>query len=336
MKQTMKILATIFTTLILLNVTAYSPYIWASQSTVNMEDVRVNEEAIYLYVTCTSTPFGAFWGSNVIFQLMLQPGPLDLTKYESLSSAKYVMAKIDTKHVINMYLSFDPESSNHEQNAQEVSEELLQTFNHTMLEQSIKSGPDYNSETNTIDFFYRCESLPLDLEPVIAFLRHKPTEGFGKLINENFLSLYLPGNAASGISHLKYTWTRTDGSWILTVGGSVSEKFSPTEKTIDLNKLINNNESIMGTTDKSFIKVRLFPTKKYTMSVLDIFPPGYNQTDDWVYEWLLSESVENIVITIKTDVVTEGIDSIIYVVIIVVIASIVIGGGIAYKRKKTK
>ena len=290
------------------------------------KDMQVKEE-IELKIGCFILPPEEYWCRNIEFRISI-PELLNLSKYEHLVSMEYRMIKQGEKALINLNLTF--EGNVLTGFADNVSREILQAFNHTMLHTIYKSGPINN--TSAIHFLYQFGSLPYSVETVLDFLKHKPETGFAKLINENFLSIYIPGNATKGIVYLAYDWKR-GSSWHLTVESSLNVPYSPGRKTVDLNELIGN-EHLITPTNQGVIRVYIWNwtlgARKYIFRVLHITPLGYVQKrskESITYEWVLNDSIQNVIVILQTERIPQHRNnSIIYgmVIAIVVIVSVVV------------
>lgn len=299
------------------------------------KSMQVKEE-IELEIGYFILPPEEYWGTNVRFRISI-PELLNLPKYEHLVSMEYRMIRQGGKALMNLNLTFRGNVLTGI--ADNVSKEILQAFNHTMLHTIYKSGPINN--TSVIHFLYQFGSLPYSVETVLDFLKHKPETGFAKLINENFLSIYIPGNATKGIVYLAYDWKR-GSSWHLTVESSLNVPYSPSKKTVDLNELIGNEEPI--TTTRGLIKVYVWNwtlgTRKYVFRVLHVSPSNYHikkNKESITYEWILEDSIQNVIVDLEANKISafHQTNPIVYLMITTILTLVIIGVIIIRHRNKS-
>lgn len=278
------------------------------------------------------------WGPNVEFKLFTPKLP-DLSKYERLISTEYRMFYKDkSKASTSMFLNLNFESHVSDEVVNNVSREILQIFNHTMLETLYKSGPIYKN--TTVGFLYTFGTLPYSMETVLNFLRYKPDSGFGKLINEDFPSMYIPGNATTGMVYLAYQWEKGQG-WHLIVESSLNTLWSPGKKIVNLNELLRNEKSINATNGmiKVFIWNWTLGKYNYIFRISSVSPSGYiekKNQNSITYGWTVNDSIQNVIIYLETAKTPKPRNNlIIYATVIAVGVTIAIIIIVYTKLKKT-
>ena len=287
------------------------------------KDMQVKEE-IELEIGYFILPPEEYWGTNVRFKISV-PELLNLSsKYEHLMSLEYEMIKRGKNALMNLNLTFG--RSNLIDVAETVSRDILKIFNHTTLQIIHKSGPI--EKISTTEFLYQFGEFPYSLETVLSFLRYKPKTGFGELIDEDFLSAYIPGNATKGIVYLAYTWTKGLG-WYLTIESSINMQYSPGQKIVNLNELIKNEKPIT-TSNQGVIRVFIWNwtlgARKYIFRVLHITPLGYVQKrskESITYEWVFNDSIQNVVVILQTERIPQHRNnSVIYGIVITIVVTV--------------
>jgi len=280
--------------------------VWPSTIT-RAEDKNIVDQEIELYVKYFILPTEEYWGCNVRFKVFIPEMP-NLSKYENLISLELRMVEYRShgKERLFLNLTFGIPPTD----AEKVVEEVLKLFNYTTLSKIHESGPV--SETNVTNFLYIFGDLPCSVETVQDFLQYKPETGFGKLINKNFLSIYIPGNATKGITYLAYNWKKGFG-WYLTIESSLNGRWSPGEKVVSLNEFIGNEEPINA--NHGLIRVSIWNWTlgkyKYVMKPLSITPNGYivkKEEESVTYEWRLDDfiQIQNVIIHLETSKISKS------------------------------
>jgi hypothetical protein len=297
--------------------------VWLSTIT-RAEDENIVNQEIEVEVGYFILPTEEYWGCNVRFKVFIPEMP-NLSKYENLMSLELRMVEYRNNGKERLFLNLTFEGS--PTDAEKVVGEVLKLFNYTTLSKIYESGPV--SKTNVTDFLYIFGDLPCSVETVQNFLQYKPVSGFGTLINKNFLSIYIPGNATKGITYLAYNWEKGLG-WYLTIESSLNGQWSPGEKIVSLNELIGNEETIGA--NHGLIRVFIWNWTlgkyKYIMKPLSITPNGYTvekEEESVTYEWRLDDftQIQNVVIHLETSKIPKTQSNLITYLIAIVVGVII-------------
>jgi len=202
--------------------------------------------------------------------------------------------------------------------ANDIINEFFRAYNYQELTLLWKSQGVYQSQIVVHKSF---GYLPLNKEQVLAFLKFRPVEGFGVLI-ESLLDKYVPGNETTGLT-VSYWLQRTKSfQWDLKVTGITSSllPWYPHNYpvTIDVNELLNDNLSRIQSSQNqqvliSIEKHRTLQLTKglttYNTTIESIQPKGYTISPSYYssgvgvkYEILPKE---NIIINISIDSSTQ-------------------------------
>jgi hypothetical protein len=234
--------------------------------------------------------------------------------------------------------------------ANDIANEFLKVFGYNL--NSIHQHHEINSSTNTIKVVQQFGYLDYSMYGISPFLKYRPTDGFGKLI-DNFLPLYVPGSDVIGLIDLYYNVialkNESTFSWGFTIGGYTSRIFSgESTETINLNELIGNSMPIVASTPESEINIEIEKTQSmridgsivtYTLNVSNITPDGYTIAHKSSIEQIkykdLTNSLDNVIVTVGiSEVKSPNIDwTLIGVVVCVCIAIL---ATVLYFRKKSK
>jgi len=140
---------------------------------------------------------------------------------------------------------------------------------------------------------------PYSKEEVSAFLKYKPTNGFGKLI-DGLISKYVPGDSRTGLS-TSY-WLKKIGSnfyWTLKVSAVTSEVLAwdvqGHSESININELLNNNKPLIEKPSENQRVIILIQKKTtfqlsrglttYIIEIQRIQPEGYTIADSEFSNW---------------------------------------------------
>jgi hypothetical protein len=311
-----------------------------------------SQETIHLNVS-----FGLFPGEdhlviNTGFWFINVPsGPpinTSLQAFQHFSYSEYYIFKYGEQYLVNLFCYYSQNIG--KGSADEVTKELLKAFNHTSLKALAQSS---QSDNNTVTFRYQYGYLPNSISTIKNFLKYKPEAGFGKLLNDNFLRSYVPGDSNTGvIAYYNLTKVGSEFRWDLYLCGSTSvclrkfengnwgETAELGERILDLNQILNNSGPIVAI-GQSIIRVdvsnRTEKTKKYFISIEEILPNDYTtypQQDSITYIWSLSsnKNLENIRIKINVGIANYETNSQLTVKMIVIGAILaVITAAVIYK-----
>ncbi len=175
---------------------------------------------------------------------------------------------------------------------EQICDKFLTLFQKSNLEQiSIVRTTDRNTnDTKVIDDY---GFFQLNLTSIQEFLTYKPTEGFGILVNQDFLSRLLSidpntglGDSNAGLTDLTYPVKRADSGfdWGFSIGYSTSTVLKPGYEEISLNDLLCNSQPIELSSQKnSTIRMEMETNltvhdRIYHLTLDDLSPP-YDSRD---------------------------------------------------------
>lgn len=244
---------------------------------------KVVNEKLELTSSYGVFPWATIWGTHVHFIITMKSNPLNLT-VPGLLSVEYTMFGQDKKFYTNLLMNFNQSVDLLEirNMSKKVSRKILEVFNHTQLRTLYRSWPhDFNNKTKTFEIFYQYGYLPYNIKTALEFLKFKPNEGFGELIDENFLRVYIPGNITSG-AFFEYKYKCKEKLLILEVQANVDEiveefgrhntPFKGGKRTVDLQKLLRKTPK--GITEESVIELKVwnYTREGYIMKILELQP----------------------------------------------------------------
>ncbi|MDI6826842.1 MAG: hypothetical protein QMD36_06735 [Candidatus Aenigmarchaeota archaeon] len=227
-----------------------------------------------------------------------------------------------------------------------ICEKLLEVFELPLG--IIESSHRINNVTGTIETYRKLQYAPYDMTITEKLLRHKPSEGFGRLITSNFLRKYVPGDATSGIEIIwgigKRNKNADDFYWRLMLTCASSTPFEVNKEIeINLNELLVNVEPVQIHENSKILleveKKREFRTGTYSLNIVDISPAGYIEEDRGatiLITYLPPLQVENIILKLRISRGTDFDWTSPVIAGAIIIAAIVCTAFLVKKKKSTR
>ena len=211
---------------------------------------------------------------------------------------EYALTPEVDKFFLSFNIFFEPSISNETADlyADDIVQELLKIFDRQDMEllwenQGIQESKMWVHRS----FGYK----PYSKEEVSAFLKYKPTNGFGRFI-DGLISKYVPGDSTTKL-YTSYSLKKTgsDFYWTLKVTATTSKLLAwdvqGYSESININELLNNNEPLIEiSSDNQRIIIliqnsRTFQLSRglttYNINIQRIQPEGYTITDSKFENW---------------------------------------------------
>jgi len=286
-----------------------------------------SKETMYIAVFFATNPGELDLIKNVylVFE-NLTVGPPVNTSLEAFNKG-FVEVEYDlTPEVNRFFLSFniffEPSVENETANlySNDIIQEFMKVFGHQGLELLWENQGIQESKV----WFHRSFGYkPYTKEEVVAFLKYKPVDGFGKFI-DGLISKYVPGDSITKLSS-SYSLKRIGAGfyWTLKITATTSEVLpwdvQGRSESISINELLNNCKPLIEEPFENqriiilIQKERTFQLSKgfttYKIDIQKIRPEGYIITDSEFSNWPNTTEIkyeplvptENIIIDVLLD-----------------------------------
>jgi hypothetical protein len=265
------------------------------------------------------------WNENLWFDINNTGGiPLNTSLPafdEHFQSADYQMVQYQSwdNYVMMLTVSYDAMDINLAENHTDMlCGEFQRAFNLGVGLRITGSWHEVDNETGYVTVSRQLGSFRMintidDLATIEELLKYKPSDGFGQLINENFLKHWLSDPTRGGLIVVQYTVTRFDSqtlSWRFVISiepsyGRIQE--SEQSVSVNLNDMLNHSGPIVPLSYAAsrimvhIMKKTITPVGTYSMTFESVSPnyTSFDDTGDPLVTYDLTGPVDNVVATIK-------------------------------------
>jgi len=334
---------------------------WAYASQTDQNPAELSETiyfAVFPYYTGTLQ-----WTENLWFDFNNTAGiPLDtsLPAYnQHFQNADYSLVQWTSwdEYVMLLTVSYDGIGVDLAENyTDQICSQFQQAFN---LNLSITdSWHDVDNATGYVNVYRRLgyihlENTVQDISTIEDLAKYKPSNGYGQLINTDFLNHWLSNPSRGGLFNLEYTLNRVDQntlSWRFIVGLEPSEQQISDNKayvSVNFDEMLNHSGPITPSTEgTSKIQVEIektsaFSIGTYSMALESISPTYTSRQDDdsiLVTYDLTNQSIDNVIATVTISKVNSVTGNSVWTNIAIAVA-VILGSsvaGLAYVRRRRR
>jgi hypothetical protein len=248
---------------------------------------------------------------------------------DHFKSAKYVLVREGKNFVAYLIVTYTTMDAGKAENyTDDILSQFLGLFNLNLS--VIDKDHTFDNATSSIIVSRKLGYIEYQVEPVEEFLKYKGN-GFGGLISDEFLSIYVPGDSYTGCS-IEYILESVDGafSWRFSSLFSQRVAYSLDEGHVDINLNETFHAAIKPSVESSKIFIEFYEDKAtevgtYAMSLLST-TPNYTAISEEegvvtvTYDWTSINST-NLVLQIGVQKNTSD-DNIVKLAVIAVAVSI--------------